>query len=957
MRPRIVRPLAPAPDGEDASPRPAWWRRALRATSLRQRLLGLVLLTLLPPSAALWWTLADGAAARLAQAEQQMAREAMLRAQEQAALIDKTHLALAVLARQPAVRAAEADPVACGAAAAAALQDAPWLRGIAVGAPDGTILCSSNGAGLGVSVEGRDYFRRALGFLQPTVSGLLSSRVDGLPQIVAALPTDENGDGLANRVMLGVLHLDRLLAAGPIGGTGEVAVLDGAGRLAASVPPAGPLLGRAFDEQPIWRVVQGSAGAGAWRGPGLDGAARVTGFARVPGTDAVVLVGRTEHELLAPLRAQLRRAVAVAVAGVLLAALLAWLFGRGMLMTDLRRLAQAAAGARGASAGSFRALSLSPLAAAEIHTLHDALREMEQRQAQAVAESMAKTALLEAVTAAMAQGLAAWDGEGRLLVSNQRYRELLDLPADFAEPGRRFIEVARHLADRGDFGPGDPEALAHGRLVLATHADGRRRELVRPNGRVLELTDRTLPGGGFVTTFTDTTERHAAEARAAHLARHDALTGLPNRLMLNEHLAAMLVEAARGGGRLAVLYLDLDRFKWVNDTLGHPVGDGLLRQVAARIRSRVRSRATGGDLVARLGGDEFAIVTAPAFGLHADPAAEAVTIAERLIAALAEPFDVQGHRVLVGTSVGIALHPADGETPEALLRQADLALYRAKQEGRGRFRFFESGMDTEAQARRQMELELRRALDEAPEEFELHYQPVLGIASRRVTGFEALVRWRHPTRGLVPPAAFVSLAEEIGLVERLGELVLRQACAEAASWPEPALRIAVNLSPAQFRRGALVQTVAGILAETGLSPGRLELEITEGVLLQRTEETLETLRRLRATGVRIAMDDFGTGYSSLGYLRSFHFDKVKIDRSFVRDLPQRPEDAAIVAAVAGLCRTLGIVTTAEGVETEEQLCALRRHGCAEAQGFLFSRPVPAAQLPALRRHLAGATAG
>jgi diguanylate cyclase (GGDEF)-like protein/PAS domain S-box-containing protein len=426
----------------------------------------------------------------------------------------------------------------------------------------------------------------------------------------------------------------------------------------------------------------------------------------------------------------------------------------------------------------------------------------------------------------------------------------------------------------------------------------------------------------------DVTERKQAEARVAYLAQHDALTGLPNRVLFHDRLKESLDTLRRTGRPLAVHCIDLDHFKSVNDTLGHPVGDELLRMVADRLKQNLPETA----LVARLGGDEFAVIQIEVS--HPD---EASGLAGKLISALSSHYNIRGHEVVIGASIGIALAPGDGNDCDALLRNADMALYRAKADGRGTAHFFEPEMDRRIQARRVLELDLRKAYVNG--EFELYYQPLINLAENRVSGFEALLRWRHPKRGMVSPAEFIPLAEEIGLIGPLGEWVLRQACTEAASWPDD-LHIAVNLSPVQFRSKSVVQAVMTALAYSRLTPRRLELEITESVLLADTEANLATLHKLREIGVRISMDDFGTGYSSLSYLRSFPFDKIKIDRSFVNDLTQRPDCMAIIHAVVGLGESLGISTTAEGVETPEQLERLRAEGCTEAQGFLFSPPCP-----------------
>ncbi|MBI5128261.1 MAG: EAL domain-containing protein [Rhodopseudomonas palustris] len=455
--------------------------------------------------------------------------------------------------------------------------------------------------------------------------------------------------------------------------------------------------------------------------------------------------------------------------------------------------------------------------------------------------------------------------------------------------------------------------------------------------QVMTFGRRVVFGGreGFLVAVVDVTERRKAEAKIAHMAHHDGLTNLPNRALYQERLQQALEQGRDGGARVAVLCVDLDLFKNVNDSFGHPMGDRLLRSVADRLRAQVG----GQDLVARLGGDEFAIVLTQLASPN-----EASDFAARLIEIVSAPYDMDGLEVVIGASIGIALAPGDGVDCDGLLRNADMALYRAKAAGGGCHHFFEKEMDRQAQIRRDMEIDLRHAF--AHGEFELHYQPLIDLAEDRVSGFETLLRWRHPERGMISPADFIPIAEDIGLIVGLGEWVLRQACLEAARWPED-IKVAVNLSPVQFRSRNLVQVVISALAQSGLSPRRLELEITESLFLADSEANLATLHQLRSLGVRISMDDFGTGYSSLSYLRSFPFDKIKIDRSFVKDLIERPDCLAIVRAIAGLGRSLNITTLAEGVETVEQLQALRAEGCHEVQGFLFSPARPAAEIDGL----------
>ncbi len=454
-----------------------------------------------------------------------------------------------------------------------------------------------------------------------------------------------------------------------------------------------------------------------------------------------------------------------------------------------------------------------------------------------------------------------------------------------------------------------------------------------PDGRSFDGRSQPQPSGGSLVTLFDVT----SYVQKAELAVLDSLTGLATRASLHKRLGELLAAQQPAGEPVAVISLDLDKFKMVNDTLGHPVGDALLVKVAERLRGAARS----GDLVARLGGDEFAILQ-----VGAPQPQGAETLAARLVDLVSRTYIAAGHMLSIGVSIGIAVAPDDGNDVACLLKHADLALYRAKADGRGMFRFFQNSMDVEMQSRRLLEMDLRRAL--ALREFELFYQPQIDLDSDVLIGFEALLRWRSPTRGLVSPAVFIPLAEEIGLITRIGEWVLQTACREAASWPSP-VSIGVNISPMQFRTGKLVSAVTSALAASGLDPGRLDLEVTEGSLLENTEAVLLILNDLKALGVRLSMDDFGTGYSSLSYLQKFPFDKIKIDQSFVRGADKSPDSSAIVRAVAALGKTLGMTTIAEGVETQEQLDRVRAGGCSEVQGYLTGRPLPATEAASLMK--------
>ena len=674
----------------------------------------------------------------------------------------------------------------------------------------------------------------------------------------------------------------------------------------------------------------------------------------------------------------------------------------------------------------------------------------------------------------VAHGLCMFDASGRITVSNRQYREMYALSPDIVKPGCTLEELMRHRKAVGVLAGEPEEHCRRIRSAVAAHHDSNIR-IVQADGRVINVLDRPIPGGGWITihkdatnevraeaeleetrnflrtiieqvpssiivkdardfryvlvnkaaeifmnrpadeiigrtvhdvyppqvaaslhaldeeilllgrqrlndlvpfheagggirhvaidrvivrgadsqpkyilgVVVDVTERKQSEAQIYHMAHHDALTGLANRVLFLKSIEETLARLNRHGERFNVLVLDLDQFKAVNDTLGHPVGDALLKQAAQRLLGCTRET----DLVARLGGDEFAILQ-PA---GEDQGEAALAFADRLLSAMREPYELAGNKLTVGTSIGVALAPQDGDNADQLLKNADLALYRAKSEGRNRCRLFDLQMEAEVRSRHALETDLRSAIWR--DEFELHYQTLIHSATREVCGVEALVRWRHPRRGLLGPDRFIAVAEETGLIVSLGEWILRRACSDAAAWPAH-IKLAVNLSAAQFTAPNLKETVALTLAETGLAPERLELEITESVLLENDKSNLVVLHALRDLGVSIVLDDFGTGYSSLSYLQKFPFDKLKIDRSFVRELSSRSDSAAIVRAVNGLGKTLNILTTAEGIETEEQFELLRATGVDQMQGYLFSRPVPKAEVSFLapRRESADAAA-
>ncbi|UQR63785.1 EAL domain-containing protein [Bradyrhizobium sp. C-145] len=577
-----------------------------------------------------------------------------------------------------------------------------------------------------------------------------------------------------------------------------------------------------------------------------------------------------------------------------------------------------------------------------ISQLSDARQQLEDSQQ----ELQDQTVRLDTAINHMVEGLCMFDAEKRLVVCNERYARLYRLPPELLRTGTSHTEIIRHRIVKGilkgDSSEGAAEQFISKLAALPFDAVSSRIDEFA-DGRLIRVTRQPMTGGGWVATHLDVTEQRRSEAKITHMAQHDALTDLPNRVLLRERMEHAIAVTRNGGLDLAVLMLDLDRFKEVNDTLGHPAGDSLLRAVAERLRECTTETA----LIARLGGDEFAVID-----YVTNPAVEAAALAENIRKALCEPFDLGDHRVTVGTSIGIAIAPRDGNDSDVIMKSADLALYSAKSGGRGAFRFFEPELDELMHARRNLERDMRDAL--AGRQFELHYQPFVGAATGKTIGFEALLRWHHPQRGLVLPSEFIPLAEETGLIVPLGEWVLRTACAEAAKWPAY-VRIAINLSPAQFRSTELVPVVVGALASSGIAPHRLELEVTETVIMHDSDAVFAVLAQLRELGVRIALDDFGTGYSSLSFLQRFPFDKVKIDRSFVGELSSaRAEAHHLARAVVRFAVSLGKTTTAEGVETKEQLDILREEGCAETQGYYFSRPMPSSDIATMLREDSGA---
>lgn len=525
----------------------------------------------------------------------------------------------------------------------------------------------------------------------------------------------------------------------------------------------------------------------------------------------------------------------------------------------------------------------------------------------------------------MSQGLAMFDEHQRLVICNHQYLEIYDLPRHLGRAGTHLVTILRARIAAGTSAGDDPAAYIRERLATAEQGVSSTATHHLNNGRVLSVTHKAMAGGGWVTMHKDITDLHSMQAELAHQAYHDSLTGLPNRNLLYQRLGQAF-ETLGPDGSFAVLCLDLDGFKAINDSMGHASGDKLLKQVAGRLNECVGETGT----VGRMGGDEFAV-------LHPGGTREStLALAKSILEAIRRPFDIDDHAVLVGVSIGIAMAPRDGHSADKLLKSGDLALYSIKRGRRGGYSFFEPDLAKTISQRGRMEHDLRRAL--ANGEFELLYQPVLNLESQTIAGFEALLRWQHPTDGVILPDDFVPLAEDLGLIVPIGEWVIREAFAEAARWPA-ALRIAVNVSSVQFDRGNLVSVVMNALAASGLAHNRVEIEITETLFLDNSQANLDILHQLHALGVKVALDDFGTGYSALSYLLAFPFDKLKIDGTFVRALDNAAGAQIILGSVADIGRRMGMVTTAEGIETPEQLKNIHALGYTEVQGFLISKPM------------------
>jgi diguanylate cyclase (GGDEF)-like protein len=754
----------------------------------------------------------------------------------------------------------------------------PDVSGVNIFDSDGTLINSSVWPRPAVSVADRAYFKAAKfdSASAPVLIELVKSRLAGKSWtlLISRRIPGPSGEflGLVTRG-IATDSFEKFFAPLALGNDAAISMFHRDGTMMARYPHIDNLIGQDFSNGPFFQILSNADHGGARKKSMVDGQDRLGAVRQLSNFPIVIVATTSVSAALADWRDQTRLLIAVAGLLVLVIAVMLFLIVRELSLQHRR---------------------------------------------------------LDIAINNMTQSLLLFDSSSRLIVCNQRYIELFGLSPDVVKPGCSFRDLIEHRKQTGSFNGSVDEYCSA--IVRNTKLGKLTRNIVEnTDGRSIQIVNQPLADGGWVTTLEDITERRRAEERIEHLAHYDALTGLPNRVLFQEQLEEALARI-NPGEQLAVLYIDIDEFKSVNDSLGHRIGDELLKSVAKSLRDCLGKT----DLIARLGGDEFAMVHTAVEG-----PGDATALVQRIYRSIHQPYECLGHLVTTDASIGVAFASQRGIDLEQLLKNADLAMYSAKAAGRRTWRFFEPEMDARMKARHLLEIDLRQAIIEGG--FEVYYQPIVDLRSNQVSGCEALLRWRHPERGMISPAEFIPVAEETGLINQLGEWVLTTACAEAATWPDK-VKLAVNVSPVQFGTDTLALKVVAALASSGLSAGRLELEITEAVLIRDDEAALAILHQLRAVGVRIALDDFGTGYSSLSYLQRFPFDKIKIDRCFVTDIERSGGSSSIVQAVVNIATARNMTTTAEGVETEQQKASLRALGCTEMQGFLFSPAKPAAEI-------------
>jgi len=852
------------------------------------------------------------------------------------------------------------NKAACSDFLAEVREKNPQYTGILTIDPDGSLYCDSLRTGRSLDLRDRDYFKRARDTADSIVIQTAFGRLTGAAVLQIAHPARDEYQQL-QFVLLASLDLDKFLKNQtrnlPPGS--DILLVDRQGMLltGSSSKPGAERPGNSIAASELFRFAAGNVG-GTKELADANGDTKVWTVAETPrvgGVNLYIMAGLAKSDLVAVPNRRLAEDMAVLAAFSILLIAGVGLMAELGIRSQIRRIADVA---ERIAAGDLSARIQQPYAKGELGNLmavlngaagsiqrqrHD-IETLNQRLSRSQQLEKLERERLDIAINNIIQGLVLVDAEARIVVCNRQYIEMYGLSPEVVKPGLTFRELMAHRKDTGSF-TGDVEQLCSSVLRDVAEGIASRRILESGDGRLIDTLTQPLPTGGWLATMEDITERKRYDERIAHMAHYDALTDLPNRALFRERLDAAL-DAIGPGDQLAVLYIDIDQFKSVNDSLGHTIGDELLRTVAARLRGCLAAT----DFAARIGGDEFAIIRT-AVG---EPC-EIADLVARIYAAIREPYECVGHLLTADASIGIALAPQHGASQDQLLKNADLAMYEAKAGGRRTFRYFEPAMEARVTALRTLEMDLRQAITDGG--FEIHYQPLVSIADGKVTGCEALLRWRHPSRGMISPAEFIPVAEETGLINQLGEWVLAASCAEAATWPGD-IKVAVNVSPVQFAREGFALKVAAALASSGLPPHRLELEITEAVLIRDDAAALAMLHQIRALGVRIALDDFGTGYSSLSYLQRFPFDKIKIDRSFIKNIEDPSGAAYIVKAVVDIAAARRMTTTAEGVETAQQLDELRKLGCTEMQGYLYSPAVPVSKLAPLLsspdRRLAGA---
>lgn len=834
---------------------------------------------------------------------------------------------------------------ACNKVMASILRFNPDYANAGVALSNGDIVCSALPLPGPANVADRPFLQRVLASRDFSVGDYQTGRVAAKRGIHFAYPllNAENQVWGVVFVLLDLARLNERLAEIPHLETGGIALLlDGSGNILARHPDPEKYIGKSMASLPLHKQIQRSQGDGTYDGAGLDGVRRIFAFAPLfskPGCCAFSVVGIPAEVVYAKANHAFARNVALMAGMGLLVLALAWVGGDVLVLKRVRALSSAARkmGQRDLAVRSGVAHDEGELGqlARSFDEMADSLEAWQTQVLQSKHEIEKLSYRNQLILDSVGEGICGVDREGMITFVNPAAASMLGYPADELLGLSLHQSVHHHKADGSPF-PLD-ECHMHAAVEEGISHQGSDEMLWRKDGSGFYADYSAIPmfeGGkvtGAVVTFKDITERKRHEEQLAHQATHDTLTGLPNRTILNDRIGLLIERAAREKTVVALFLLDLDRFKEINDSLGHGAGDELLQGMAARLTDLMRDS----DTVARLGGDEFVIL------VEMEMADSAIPVAQRILDAMARPFSISGREIFIGASIGISLYPKDGDSAEELLKNADVAMYRAKKRGRNRFRFYDENMDASSVERLSLETSLRRAVDNG--ELLLYYQPQVNLHSGEIIGAEALIRWQHPEMGLVSPAKFIPLAEESGLIFPIGEWVMRTACAQIRSWQDAGVMtptVAVNLSAHQFRQRQLVKMTTGVLLDTGIDGRYLELEMTESAVMEDADRVIRILRELKEAGTAISIDDFGTGYSSLSYLKQFAIDKLKVDQSFVREITRDPSDAAIVVAIITMAHSLGLNVIAEGVETEGQLEYLRSHGCDEMQGYFFSRPVP-----------------